>query len=283
MARRPWRWRKLGLATLLGPRPQGIFIPYRHADALPEPAPGTPELEPIFAAAEPGFSNTLDRIDAHAAALAALDGPAPAPRWTQTWFPRADGAAAYVLARDHPPRRIVEVGSGHSTRFLARALADAGATADHVCIDPAPRAPIRALPLRCIEALLGPEHLPLFDALEPGDMAVFDSSHILHPGTDVEMILNRILPRLAPGVRVHVHDVFLPDPYPADWAWRGYSEQLGLAPWLLARALVPIWSSAWAIRRMGAAARPGLAALPWSGAPESSLWTLRADPGKGAP
>lgn len=281
MARRPWRWRKLGLATLLGRRPRGIFIPYRHADAIPEPAPGHPELEPIFEAAQGDFAALLDRIDAHAEALAAFDGPAPEPRWTQTWFPRADGAAAYALARDDPPRRIVEVGSGHSTRFLARALKDAGATAEHLCIDPAPRAPIRTLPLRTEEALLGPEHLPLFDALGPGDMAVFDSSHILHPGADVDLILNRILPRLAPGVRVHVHDVFLPDPYPPDWAWRGYSEQLGLAPWLFTGGLRPIWSSAWAIRRMNAAERHGLAALPWTGAPESSLWALRAAPNEG--
>src|SRR6056297_3137604 len=86
MARRPWRWRKLGLATLLCRRPRGIFIPYRHADAIPEPAPGHPELEPIFEAAQGDFAALLDRIDAHAEALAAFDGPAPEPRWTQTWF-----------------------------------------------------------------------------------------------------------------------------------------------------------------------------------------------------
>ena len=273
----------MGLATLLGARDRGIFIPYRHADALPEPAPGHPALEPVFAAADEDFRAVLDRIDTHAGALAALDGPAPEPRWTQTWFPRADGAAAYVLARDDPPRRIVEVGSGHSTRFLARALKDAGAEAEHVCIDPAPRAPIRALPLRTVEALLGPEHLALFDALGPGDMAVFDSSHILHPGTDVDLILTGVLPRLAPGVRVHVHDVFLPDPYPADWTWRGYSEQLGVACWLLAGGLRPIWSSAWAISRLDAARRPGLAALPWAGAPESSLWAVRTAPAPESP
>ena len=45
------------------------------------------------------------------------------------------------------------------------------------------------------------------------------------PGTDVDWLLNRVLPGLAPGVLVHFHDVFLPDPYPRSWAWRGYNEQ----------------------------------------------------------
>ena len=49
------------------------------------------------------------------------------------------------------------------------------------------------------------------------------------PGTDVDFLLNRILPALPAGVLVHVHDVFLPDDYPADWEWRGYNEQLGVA------------------------------------------------------
>ncbi len=49
------------------------------------------------------------------------------------------------------------------------------------------------------------------------------------PGSDVDWLLNRVLPELAAGVLIHVHDVFLPEPYPADWAWRGYNEQQALA------------------------------------------------------
>ena len=46
------------------------------------------------------------------------------------------------------------------------------------------------------------------------------------PGTDVDRIVLDLLPRFPPGVLVHIHDVFLPDPYPPEWAWRGYNEQL---------------------------------------------------------
>ena len=133
-----------------------------------------------------------------------------------------------------------------------------------------------SLPVEWREEVLSLDHLPLFDALEAGDMAVFDSSHLLMPGTDVDLILNRILPRLASGVRVHVHDVFLPDPYPDDWEWRGYAEHNGLAPWILSGAFRVIFASRYALTRLSAADRPGLAGLPWTGAPESSLWMEKA-------
>jgi hypothetical protein len=267
---------RMGLETVLGLRRQGFFIPYRYAPSVPKIIPVYDEFGTFMRGHEPALAAVLDSIDAHQPALTALGGDAPQPRWTQDWFPRLDGAAAYVLARDTPPKRIVEVGSGHSTRFLARALADAGATAAQVCIDPAPRAQLLNLKVSWRRKVLGPEDMDLFDALQPGDMAVFDSSHILMPGTDVDIIVNRILPRLAKGVRVHIHDVFLPDPYPANWAWRGYCEHNALAGWLMGGAYRPIWASHYAATRMDAGARPAIAALPWSGAPESSLWMERA-------
>ena len=47
------------------------------------------------------------------------------------------------MVRSLRPRRIVEVGSGHSTRFLARAVADGGLDTRITAIDPRPRASIR--------------------------------------------------------------------------------------------------------------------------------------------
>ncbi|MEM9146877.1 MAG: class I SAM-dependent methyltransferase, partial [Pseudomonadota bacterium] len=114
-----------------------------------------------------------------------------------------------------------------------------------------------------------------FQALEPGDIAFFDGSHLLWEGTDCDLVLNRILPALAPGVLVHIHDVTLPDPYPQSWGWRGYTEQLGLAGWLMGGCRLR-FASWYAVSRMGAAARPGLAALALpEGALETSLWLER--------
>ena len=265
---------RMGLATLLG-RPRGFFTPYRYAGAVERPGP-YPAIEAAFRAAEPSFAGVLDEIDAHGERLAGFDGPPPEPRWGQSWFPRLDGAAAYALVRRHAPGRIVEVGSGHSTRMLVRAAADAGAGTRITCIDPAPRAALRGLEIAWRERVLGVADLALFEALEPGDMAFFDSSHILWPGTDVDMMLNRILPLLAPGVLVHIHDILLPDPYPREWDWRGYTEQNGLAGWLLGGGCEVVFSSHYALTRMGAARRPGIAglALP-EGAFETSLWLRR--------
>ena len=264
----------MGLATLLG-RPLGFFTPYRYAGAVARPGP-YPAIEAAFRAAEPSMRAVLDEIDAHGERLAGLRGPPPEPRWGQSWFPRLDGAAAYALVRGCAPGRIVEVGSGHSTRMLVRAAADAGAGTRITCIDPAPRAVLRGLEVELRERVLGEADLALFAALAPGDIAFFDSSHILWPGTDVDMMLNRILPVLAPGVLVHIHDVWLPDPYPPAWQWRGYTEQNGLAGWILGGGCEAVFSSHYALTRMGAAARPAIARLPLpEGAFETSLWLRR--------
>jgi hypothetical protein len=160
--------------------------------------------------------------------------------------------------------------------MLARAAADAGAGTEITCIDPAPRAALRGLGVAWRERVLSPADLPLFEALEAGDIAFFDSSHILWPGSDVDITLNRIMPALAHGVLVHVHDVLLPDPYPPEWTWRGYTEQLGLGGWILGRACAPVFASHYALTRMDADMRPGLAALPLpEGALETSLWLRR--------
>ena len=138
----------MGLKTLFGLRKQGFFIPYRYAHTLPGPGE-RPAYEPIatlMAAREDGFAAVLEMIEGHGNALCAIgDAPPPAPRWTQDWFPRLDAAAAYALVRHHRPARIVEVGSGHSTRFLARAVADGSLDTAITAIDPAPRATLDGL------------------------------------------------------------------------------------------------------------------------------------------
>jgi hypothetical protein len=265
---------RMGLATLLG-RPQGFFTPYRYAALVAAPA-SYPAIEAVFTAAEPAFTSVLDDIDTHGDRLSSFDGPPPEPRWGQSWFPRLDGAAAYALVRHHRPAQIVEVGSGHSTRMLSRAAADAGNGACITCIDPAPRAALKGLAVEWRERVLSDADLPLFEALRPGDIAFFDSSHILWPGTDVDMMLNRILPVLATGVLVHIHDILLPDPYPLEWDWRGYTEQNGLAGWILGGAFETLFSSHYALTRMKAAARPAITALPLpESAFETSLWLRR--------
>lgn len=217
----------LGLRTLLGGRAGGFFLPYRHAEAVKPVRYAA--LEPLFDAARPSMTGILERIEANAQRLLALDGPPPVPRWSQSWFPGLDGAALYAIVRSGRPRRILEVGSGHSTRFLAQAVVDGGFACAITCIDPQPRADLSHLNLDLQRRLLTPEDARLAAELAAGDILLVDSSHIAMPGSDVDLVLNEILPRLAPGVLVHLHDIFLPDAYPAHWAWRGYNEQIPVA------------------------------------------------------
>jgi len=49
------------------------------------------------------------------------------------------------------------------------------------------------------------------------DILFIDSSHVLKIGSDVQYEYLEILPRLAPGVLVHLHDIFLPMEYPKNW------------------------------------------------------------------
>ena len=62
-----------------------------------------------------------------------------------------------------------------------------------------------------------------------GDILFIDSSHQVKPGSDVEFLLKAVLPLLPAGVRVHFHDIFIPDDYPPAWEWRRYNEQAAVA------------------------------------------------------
>jgi predicted O-methyltransferase YrrM len=269
-SRRFW----LGLATITGLARRGFFIPHRYADAVARHQPNYDAIEALLANAEPAFCDTLAALDAYAEDLRAMNGPPPRPRWDQDWFPRADGAAAYALVRRFRPARIVEVGSGHSTRFMAQAVADGGFACTLTAIDPAPRAAIDALPVAFVRAPVQAADRAIFARLQTGDVLFIDSSHILMPGTDVDLLFNRVLPGLPSGVLVHIHDIFLPDDYPPAWAWRGYNEQLAVAALLQGGGFAPLWSSRYAATRLRAAFEASvLGRLPMpDGAFETSLW-----------
>ncbi|MBK8175438.1 MAG: class I SAM-dependent methyltransferase [Rhodospirillales bacterium] len=278
--REHWRSLALGLPTVLGLKQRGFFIPCRFATVAGSsvlPDPFYPVIDTWMTEARPRFDALFDAIDGYAADLAAIDAasaPAPAPRWWQDWFPRLDAAAAYALIRSRAPRHVVEVGSGHSTRWFARAVADGGLATRIVAIDPRPRAAINGLGVQVLRCPLQQAGTAPFARLQAGDMLAIDGSHVLMPGTDVDWLLNRVLPALPAGALVHLHDIFLPDPYPAEWSWRGYNEQQGVAALLQGGGWRILWSSRWASTRLtDRLAASVLAAVPLpSDAYESSLW-----------
>jgi predicted O-methyltransferase YrrM len=267
-----WRRLRLGLSTVLGLKAQGFFIPYRYAASVVPSA--YPALMPLFQAAVPSFSAVLAEIEVAAAGLERIArGETPA-RFDQDWFPRLDAAAAYALVQQARPCRIVEIGSGHSTRFMAQAIVDGGLSTTLVCIDPAPRANLDGLPVRHIPSLLRDADARLVAELAPGDMLFIDSSHIAMPGTDVDRLVLDVLPRLPDGILVHLHDILLPDQYPDEWTWRGYNEQMLVGALLQGQAYELVFASHFVVMHRPDLIGPGVVArLPLvTGAHETSLW-----------
>jgi hypothetical protein len=85
-----------------------------------------------------------------------------------------------------------------------------------------------SLPVTLIERRVQDVSLSTFDRLESGDFLFIDSSHVLKIGGDVSHLLLEVLPKLKPGVIVHLHDIFLPRQLPKEWVvdqQRFWSEQ----------------------------------------------------------
>lgn len=131
----------------------------------------------------------------------------------------ADPFALYAFVRERRPQRIVEVGSGYSTLVTARAVRENG-QGEILCVEPYPR---DFLP-RAVEGIgtivrqpVQSVDMAVFEALGPGDILFIDSTHVSRIGSDVNFLVLEVLPRLAPGVLVHIHDIFMPADYPETW------------------------------------------------------------------
>ena len=240
----------MGLQTVLGLKRRGFFLPYRYADAVSAPA-SYPAIEATFQAKAPAFVCHLDEIDALRSEIDALIGGDRGCRLDQAWFPRLDALTAYAMVRRRRPARIVEVGSGHSTRFMAAAIDDGGLATTLTCIDPAPRASLSGLDVTWRETVLQTAPAGDLAALDQGDILFVDSSHLLMPGSDVDHLIGQVLPALPSGVLLHVHDIFLPDAYPESWSWRGYNEQMAVAALLQGGGWRLLFASRYVATRMG--------------------------------
>jgi len=139
-------------------------------------------------------------------------------------FEHADAELLYSLVRHRKPRRMIEVGSGYSTLLAAAACernrVEDGIECELEAVEPFPfpileeRLPGLTRLLKKPLEELDPRH---FEKLEAGDILFLDSTHVLKTGSDVQILYLEVLPRLRPGVLVHVHDIFLPSEYPRDW------------------------------------------------------------------
>ena len=102
-----------------------------------------------------------------------------------------------------------------------------------VSIDPNPRVEVDAICDEVIRTPLESTDLSVFDRVQPGDFVFIDNSHRSFTNSDATVFFIDVLPRLPRGVTVHVHDIFVPLDYPAEWSAWHYSEQYLLACYLL--------------------------------------------------
>jgi predicted O-methyltransferase YrrM len=156
------------------------------------------------------------------------DGPTGDPRdyhASNLMFSRLDAWVLQGMLRHFRPRRMIEVGCGYSSLVTARVNRehlDGGL--QFTCIEPYPPEFLGAgidgisqlIPSRVEELPIDP-----FLELGDGDVLFIDSSHAVKTGGDIVFLFGEVLPRLAPGVVIHVHDIFLPWDYPQDWVFEG--------------------------------------------------------------
>jgi len=201
-----------------------------------------------------------------------LDNPA---------YAHGDGVVLHAMLRHLRPSRIVEVGSGYSSALVLdtvdRWLPDTSVT----FVEPYPRlvegllradderrVTIDRRPVQDVEAAV-------FAALGPGDVLFIDSTHVAKAGSDVNHLFFEVLPRLRPGVWVHLHDIFFPFEYPDAWVREGRAWHEAY----LLRAFLS-FNSAFAIRWfqdfLWTRHRPALARLPWVATnPGANIWLER--------
>jgi tetratricopeptide (TPR) repeat protein len=151
------------------------------------------------------------------------------PFWINTWFPPLDAMALHAVLCRYKPRRFVEIGSGMSTKFARAAISRQGLDVQIISVDPQPRNAIDNLTDRNIRAPLESIDLSMFDELVENDVFFLDSSHRSFQNSDVTVFFLDVLPRLRPGVLVHLHDIYLPFDYPAGHIGRMWNEQYLLA------------------------------------------------------
>ena len=224
-------------------RPAGRFVPPGHFySPLVDPGEAARDAARLFGPPPRTIAGVDLREDAQLALLEQLrplyaDLPFTAqqqPGWRyhyeNTAYTYSDAIILHLLMRHLHPKRVVEVGSGHSSCVMLDTDENfMGRKTGFTFVEPYPklllsllreddRQRVTVLPQRLQDV-----PLDVFTALEPGDFLFIDSSHVSKHGSDVNRLFFDVLPALQPGVYVHVHDIFMPFEYPREWIEEGRS------------------------------------------------------------
>ena len=156
------------------------------------------------------------------------------PTWNNGFLPGLDIAGIYTMLAEKKPAKYIEVGSGNSTKVAFKAKKDLNLATEIISIDPMPRAEIDHLADKVIRKPFEDISTDIVLDLEAGDILFIDNSHRILPNSDAMVFFMEVLPALKKGVIVQIHDIYIPYDYPQFMCDRAYSEQYGLAFFLLA-------------------------------------------------
>lgn len=222
------------------------YLQYVETPSFPRTAIGKklPALVPIFEDSRERIVNNLLSfldIDDVLEGIPRVGEPESAELcWDNGFITGLDGVALCGFLATRNPSHFIEIGSGSSTKFARRTIERRSLRTRITSIDPTPRADIDKICDEVVRKPLREVDLSIFDCLGPGDILFTDGSHICMPGSDVAIEFLEILPRLATGVLVHIHDIFLPYEYDLEFAQRWYNEQYMLATLLLSGQMYKI-------------------------------------------
>ena len=204
---------------------------------------GLPDHEGLVALIEPGDDRyaaacaEIAELTPHLAQIDVERGSDPEqPYWINGWIPSLDGARLYTLVTRRNPAVYLEVGSGNSTKFVRRAIRDHGLRTKIISVDPHPRAEVDSLCDEVYRVQLETADVSLFDQLQEGDVCFIDGSHLALQNSDTIVALLEVVPRLAAGVEIGVHDIPLPADYGPLRQRSWFGEQYVLAAYLLGGA-----------------------------------------------
>jgi hypothetical protein len=144
------------------------------------------------------------------------------------YFSYGDAVALFCLMREFKPKRVLEVGSG----FSSAAMLDIddlflNKTIEFTFVDPYAHRLMKLISdedLPRIRLIKQPvQQIPdsEFRKLKRDDILFIDSSHVSKTGSDVGHLVHRVIPGLASGVIIHIHDIFWPFEYPKKWLKTG--------------------------------------------------------------
>ena len=147
--------------------------------------------------------------------------------WDNDGFSPGDATVLAAMLMHYRPRQVLEIGAGYSTAVMLDVSERYLKAPPRItCVDPEPgrlRSVLRGdeAQLTIHETIMQELPRELFTSLAANDILFIDSSHVLKLGSDVSILFLEVLPRLAPGVVVHVHDIATSFEYPLEWYEEG--------------------------------------------------------------